>query len=231
MNPWLTASNSKTPHTNSENCFSWKLNSLYDRRPGNTQWGIEESKKKHPLSPILKTPSYFTSKGNAKRSAVFCAALLSVTITITVPQKHGFLSLSVTSRAFAGEFNYLGHFCVLCWSCFSNLFFFFSHKSKHIWLFYWLLLPAGCGAARQKAGEASAERRLWEGWESWDQDKWCRKCIQDSLMLLLKGMYSLQIISPVRNYLVTTECCNFLPIFLFLIARACCLEMLFTTAF
>lgn len=67
----LFISNSKTPHRNSENYFSWKLNNSYDRRQY-TEKNRRVRQEAHlaPLSPTLKT-SYFTSKHNAKRLAVF----------------------------------------------------------------------------------------------------------------------------------------------------------------
>lgn len=55
-----------------------------------------------PFNPTLKTPLHFTSRQHQELGCS-CDAPLFVTVTITVLQKHGFLSLSTTYMAFAGE--------------------------------------------------------------------------------------------------------------------------------
>lgn len=76
--------------------------------------------------------------------------MLFVTVTITVPQKQSFPSLSTTSIVFAGELKLFRASNTSVWcSDFVNFFFifyFFPSSNWHSWLFYFLLLPPGHGA-------------------------------------------------------------------------------------
>lgn len=135
--------------------------------------------------------------------------MLFVTVTITVPQKQGFPSLSTTSIVFAGELKLFRASNTSVWcSDFVKGFFFSLLKLPQLAI----LLLAFTTRTWGNRKDVSAEGGLWEGWGSWDQDRWWRTCNPSSLTpFLLERIRNLQLISPARIRIVYANYYNFLP--------------------